>query len=200
MSEPWVPDDYTRLLTSYHRNRPKLADSLAAAILPVLDSANQLLGLSARYAVDSAQGDQLDTIGRWVGVPRVVPNVIPLPYFGFQSQPEALTWGELGSPEIGGFWRESGVSGNYGAALDDATYRTVIKAQIYRNHCTGSIEDAYHIVGMLTALPVQIRDRLNMQVEVTFPPETDLMIIELVRMLFPRPAGVALLIKEEVVG
>lgn len=200
MSDILVADDYIRLLTSYHRNREKLGRSIEATLKPLLDTTAQLLGLSAKYDLDAAEGEQLDGIGRWVGVPRVVPNVIPLPYFGFQGQPEALTWGELGNPAVGGFWRESGVSGNYGAVMDDATYRTVIRAQIYRNHCTGSIDDAYHIVSMITELPVHIQDHLNMRVEVTFPPETDLMIIELVRMLFPRPAGVELLIKEEVLG
>lgn len=191
-----IPDDYIRLLTSYHRQRPKLAASMAAAILPILDSVNQLLGLHARYDVDTAEGDQLDTIGRWVGVPRVVPNVIPLPYFGFDGQPEALPWGETDNAEIGGFWRESGVSGNYGAALNDATYRTVIKAQIYRNQCKGTIDDAYAIIALVTAVPVVITDLLNMRVEVVFPAGTDLTVMELVRMLFPRPAGVELLIKE----
>ena len=191
-----TPDDYTRLLTSYHRGRPKLVGTIQAVIQPLIDAANQLLDLPARYDIDTAEGDQLDTIGLWVGVPRVVPNVIPLPYFGFDGQPEALPWGETDNPAIGGFWRESGVSGNYGEPMDDATFRTVIKAQIYRNNCAGTIDDAYTIISMLTPVPVQIKDHLNMQVEVILPPEMGNMIIELVRMLFPRPAGVELLIKE----
>ena len=191
-----TPDDYTRLLTSYHRGRPKLVGTIQAVIQPVIDAANQLIDLPARYDVDTAEGDQLDTIGLWVGVPRVVPNVIPLPYFGFDGQPEALPWGETDNPAVGGFWRESGVSGNYGEPMDDATFRTVIKAQIYRNNCAGTIDDAYTIISMLTPVPVQIKDHLNMQVEVILPPEMGNMIIELVRMLFPRPAGVELLIKE----
>lgn len=191
-----IPDDYVALLTSAHRDKPKLKQTLIETITPLIQIANALEQLPERYDIDTAVGDQLQTIALWVGAPRTVPNVIPLPYFGFEGQPAALPFGEVGDPSIGGFWRESGVSGNYGAVLDTETLRKVVKAQIFKNSCKGLLDDAHTIISMITDKAFKIKDLLNMRVELTFLEDVDVQTLELSRLMFPRPAGVELTIKE----
>ncbi|WP_311959737.1 DUF2612 domain-containing protein, partial [Acinetobacter baumannii] len=36
-----------------------------------------------KFDLDTATGDQLHILAEWVGAPLVVPNIIPLPFFGF---------------------------------------------------------------------------------------------------------------------
>lgn len=186
--------DYTGLLTSYHKGKPKLAATLTAVLQPLLDARAVIAGMPALFDVDTATGDQLRIIALWVGAPLAIPNVIPLPFFGFLDQEESLTFGETDNPDIGGFWRESGVSSFKAVNVPADLMRQVIQAQIYRNHCEGLTADGYHIISILTDLPVKIIDTQQMEIIVEFLATPSALIVELVRLMYPKPMGVSLTI------
>lgn len=184
--------DYTRLLTSYHRGKPKLTASIEAVLTPLLQCRAVLQQMPGKFDLSTATGDQLKTIAKWVGAPASIPNVTPLPFFGFADQEAALTFGETDNPEIGGFWRESGVSSYAAADIPDELVLPVIQAQIYRNRCDCVLNDGYYIVQLLTATAVKITDTQTMAIKVQFQASVSNLILELVRLMYPRPMGVTL--------
>lgn len=186
--------DYTGLLTSYHRQKPKLTASIEAVLLPLLQCRTALQQMPGQFDVSAATGDQLKTIAQWVGAPASIPNVTPLPFFGFADQEAALTFGETNNPEIGGFWRESGVSSYAAADIPPELVLPVIHAQIYRNRCDCVLNDGYYIVQLLTTTPVKITDSQAMAVNVQFLASVSNLMLELVRLMYPCPMGVLLTI------
>lgn len=186
--------DYTSLLTSYHRDKPKLNATLAAVLQPLLDCRSIVSNMPATFDVDTAAGDQLRIIALWVGAPLAIPNVTAIPFFGFAGQENALTFGETGNPEVGGFWRESGVNSFTAIDMPVELLREVVKAQIYKNSCACLTADAYHIISILTSLPVKITDTQQMEVIVEFQSTASTLVVELVRLMYPRPMGVLLTI------
>ena len=185
-------DKYIGLLTSYHQGKPKLEASLTVAMAGIVANSNALLSMHALYDLDTAVGDQLKTIARWVGAPLAIPDAVPYELFGFDGQSNALTFGETGDPSIGGFWRESGMGSGSALPLPDSRLRQVIKAQIYRNRCDGTIGDAYTILNMVTSVTFFIFDSMQMWIGIGLSAGPDLVEVELMRVMYPRPAGVGL--------
>lgn len=183
---------YIGLLTSQHNDKPKLKDSILTVIDPVIDTTNALLDLPALYEIDTAVGDQLRTIAKWVGAPVAIPNAVPSYYFGFEGQINSLEFGETGDPDAGGFWRESGMGNGTALPLDDVALRTVIHAQIYRNSCDATMADAKHILTMVTDVEHVLFDSQDMWIGVGMGTSPDLADIELIRAMLPRPSGVGI--------
>lgn len=186
--------DYTSLLTSYHRDKPKLNASIMAVLQPLLDCRQALTNLPGMFDVDTATGDQLRIIAQWVGAPLAIPNVTALPFFGFEGQDNSLTFGETDNPAAGGFWRESGVNSFTAVDVPPDILRKVVLAQIYKNRCECLTADAYQIIGILTSIPVRITDTQQMSINVIFQATASTLIVELVRIMYPRPMGVSLTI------
>lgn len=185
-------DKYIKLLTNQHREKPKFEATIRSSIEPILNNKDSITSLPSFFDLDTATGDQLITIAKWVGAPTAIADAIPKPYFGFDGQPEALTFGETDNPEIGGFWRESGAPSNLPGAINSDLLRKVIKAQIYKNSCTCSIFDAYYILGLvLDTTPFTITDSDEMWVEINIDGES-LSNRQLAKVMFPKPAGVEL--------
>lgn len=189
-------NDYIRLVTSSHKNQPKFIETIKVSINPLVDSINFLRELNGFFNIETAIGKQLDIIGAWVGMPRIVPDVMHLPLFGFISQPQALPFGDPPNSEIGGYWRESGMSGKLGYRLDDDLYRKAIIAKIYRNKCSCLMSDAHNIVSTLTNVQFEIIDHLNMTISLNFLEEIDSVTLEIIRFLFPKPMGINLIVNE----
>lgn len=99
-----------------------LLSAFASEIQALLDAINQVLSLRQ---IDLAEGEQLDTLGRIVGQPRI-GNFIATSWF----TPDSAVAGEL--VDVAPAFYEGGYITN-GNSLPDAAYRTLIKAKIYRN-------------------------------------------------------------------
>lgn len=82
-------DFYVDRLIHQFRTLPKARDTVAICVKQALGDTlpDQLLNA---FSVDTAVGPQLDTIGKYVGVPRNIGAVTPQPYFGFWSYSIAL--------------------------------------------------------------------------------------------------------------
>ncbi|MDH0030304.1 MULTISPECIES: DUF2612 domain-containing protein [unclassified Acinetobacter] len=183
-------DKYIGLLTSQHREKPKFEATIRASIEPILNNKDSIASLPSYFDLESATGDQLITIAKWVGAPTAIPDAIPMPYFGFEGQPEALPYGETDDPEIGGFWRESGVSGNAAKTIDTTLLRRVIRAQIYKNQCNCTFFDAFQILSLVLDESFTINDSGEMWISMGFDESMSIANRQLAKMMIPKPAGV----------
>lgn len=122
--------EYTRLIPSANREKPKFIAMLSAMTQPLVDNINALNSLPQKMNLDMAEGDQLDIIGEWVNFPRRLSVPITGVYFGFG----------VGEPGFGeGIWLNPSEPEDELIALDDSTYRQMLKIKVAANYWDGSM-------------------------------------------------------------
>lgn len=97
--------------------------------------------LMQKRDIDSATGAQLDIIGDIVGQPRTLINTDLYPFFGFQGDLVANSFGTYYNNQIGGYWYSFGGKIGGDVSLNDEQYRLIIKAKIIKNNARGTNED-----------------------------------------------------------
>ncbi|OCZ58449.1 DUF2612 domain-containing protein [Acinetobacter seifertii] len=189
---------YVALLTSQHRDKPKFRKTVEVLINPVIDCLEFLNGLNGKFDLETATGDQLQILADWVGAPNSIPNAVPVAYFGFQGQASSLTWRETDDPSIkSGYWRESGMSGYTALAMSPKLFKKVIKAKILLNKSDCSEQSAKEIISLVIDKPFKFKDNLNMTITFTFLESYEVFERELVKLMFPVPSGVRLIVEGE---
>lgn len=147
---------YLAKITSEHKGKPNYTAFVSVFLQPLADIiavANSLPGL---FDLDTAVGQQLDFLGEWIGLSRYINLPITGSYFSFDIS-------GLGFDE--GSWFSSGDARYTTTALDDPTYRNLLKAKILQNQWDGSIPGAYAIWDQLfegTGLQVAIVDHCDL--------------------------------------
>lgn len=129
-----LADEYTALLIKQYWEKPK-----AKAEIELKSSAWEktrafLASLDDAFDLDLAVGAQLDVLGRIVGIPREVPDVIAKTYFGFTINPDSLGFADrFNSLRIGGPFFDK-FSNQYTALqLNDNDYRFFIRVKVALN-------------------------------------------------------------------
>lgn len=190
-------DDYVSLITSQHRHKEKYIAMIKAVSQPMTDCFNFLKNLNSKFDVETAEAPYLEVLAHWTGTPLIIPGAAQLAYFGFEDQENSLTFGELDDPGVGGYFRESGQSGTGGLIPKSEFLRRFIQAKILKNHSTGNIKETKQILSLvLNHNQFKVVD--NNDMSVTFInqssrfTETEKI---LVRMFFPLPSGVELIIE-----
>lgn len=92
-------------------------------------------------SIDTAEGEQLDVIGRIVGQERELIDAEMLEYFGFDGYPESQSYGDLENTSTGGFYYSLGTPLTGSVLLNDEQYRLFIKAKILKNTTFATPED-----------------------------------------------------------
>ena len=128
---------YTDLITSEHNKRPKFMAVVETLAEPMVDLQNVLSAMPGKFDLDNAVGDQLDTIGLWVGISRDVPVPLTGVYFSLDIDGLGFDQGSWKGP----FDPDAGLT-----RLDDDTYRLVIRAKIGANHWDGTLESSKAIL------------------------------------------------------
>lgn len=134
-----MPTDYTQYITSQHIARPRFTSVIALVGQAMSDISDVIASIPSMFDIDNAFGAQLDVIGKWVGRPRVVEQIVDVPFFGFQDDAAAQPFGELINVNIGARFYEQGEVFTSSSVLGDPEYRTILKAKIVRNQWDGSI-------------------------------------------------------------
>lgn len=132
--------DYTRLITSQHRQRPKFVSTVAALVQPMVDVMNVLASMPGKFDLDAAVDAQLDDVGRWVGISRDVAVPLTGVYFSFDTIGVGFDQGSWKGP----FDPDTGLT-----RLDNETYRLVIRAKIGANHWDGTLESSRAILNTI---------------------------------------------------
>jgi hypothetical protein len=147
--------DYQNLLTSEHQKQPNLAAVIAACVgVPVQVQALMSSMIPLFDLATPPVGNQLDIIGEWVGVSRILQVPITGIFF---------TWD--GAASVGwdsGIWQSVDDSTSL-VSLPDDVYLTLLLARIAANHWDGTTEGAYTIWSQLfPGFNILIQDNQNM--------------------------------------
>lgn len=129
-------DDYTGLITTEHRDKALFVAAVSALVQGVMGSANAALGMPDDFDLDRAEGDQLDTIGLWVGINRLVPTQLANIYFSWEDA--SFGWES-------GYWKGEFDPSAGLTSVDDRTFRTMIRAKIAANVWDGSLAGMYRV-------------------------------------------------------
>jgi hypothetical protein len=130
--------EYLALITSEHNEKPKFVATVEASVAPFAALQSTMRKFVRDFDVDSAIGVQLDIVGLWIGVTRIV--AVPLDGYYFTWDDTVQTgwdngvWIGIGDPTAGF------------TNLPDDLYRAVLKAKIRANNWKGDIPGAYEIV------------------------------------------------------
>lgn len=147
-------ESYLNLITSEFRDKPKFLATMSTNLAVQVRVQELLQSMGPLFDVDVAVGDQLDIIGRWVGISRNVAIPIENVYFSWDAD-FTLGW-EYGT------WQPSLAPTSVTTLPDDA-YRTLIKAKIAANRWDGTTDGAYAIWELVfTTTTILIQDNQDM--------------------------------------
>lgn len=150
-------EDYLNLITSAWRDKPKFTAMVSDQASVAVRVQDLIASMVSIFEVDSAVGDQLDIIGKWVGITRDVDIPIPGVYFSWDGAAD-LGW-DYGS------WQNPSEPTEVTTLPDDA-YRTLIKAKIAANKWDGTTEGAYEVwEQVFTTFTILIKDNQDMTYE-----------------------------------
>lgn len=123
--------DYLARIPPYHSTRARFMNTLAVLIQPLVDAMAMLDRLRTfDFDLDTATGVQLDMVGQWLGRDRWLKIPYTDVYFSFDLPANRVGFDQ-------GIW-----IGPYDAtdglrALDDDTYRLLLKLYAIANHWEG---------------------------------------------------------------
>jgi hypothetical protein len=182
-------DDYLGLVTSWHSDKPRFMSTLAALVQPLADAQAMLAKLTADFDLDTAIGIQLDMVGQWVGRTRYILQPVTGVFFSFDLPAQRVGFDQ-------GIWLGPYSQTDAVTALDDETYRTLLKLQAIANHWDGTVPS---MAGPLETLfpGVVVQDRGDqpaelMAMDVLIPgPHINSLLLAVLRQDYPvKPSGV----------
>ena len=133
----YKPLDYTKYITSAHKDRPKFVATVKATAGPFAGVQSVLYSLIDGHHIDNAIGAQLDTLGEWIGQTRYLKRPLDDIYF---------TWDDIDTTGWdSGIWKEKYSATEGLLELDDDSYRFLLKMRISTNAWRGNSSDAYDI-------------------------------------------------------
>ncbi len=121
---------YLNLITSEHSNQPNYTATVTASVQPFADAQLVASALDATsFDLDVAVGVQLDAVGVRIGISRYIQTEVSGGFFSWDTP--NLGWEQ-------GYWQgEFGVVSSV-TALDDTTYRAVLRTKIQANNWDGT--------------------------------------------------------------
>lgn len=178
--------DYTALLTGGYRDKPRMVAAVALLGSAFSELSDTLAAMTPAHHLDTAVGEQLDTLGIWIGGSRRLPVAISGSYFSFDVS-------GLGFDE--GYWKPSGVSVEGQVVLDDSTYREVLRLLVAKNNWEGRQLDYTNYTASFSFGDVlfRVHDLQNMTATVTVSgavvPSFLRVVIQSLELV-PKPMGV----------
>lgn len=118
---------YTDLIINYHATKPKFVEHIDLVTRPLAEISAAINGLISAFDIDYATGIQLDILGQWIGLSRVVSQPISGVYFSWDTDGLGYDQGVWQGP----YDPDSGYT-----SLSDETYRIVLKTKIAINNWT----------------------------------------------------------------
>lgn len=136
-----IPDftviDYTEeartRVTEQFKNKQVFDNYVQILTKGQIDLENTFKDLLQLRDIDTATGAQLDIIGRIVGQDRELIAADLYDFFGMQGALNAFPMGDTNSPSAGGIFYSYGINLGGNVELDDETYRSFIRAKIFKN-------------------------------------------------------------------
>lgn len=191
-------DEYTLLLIKQYWEKPKAKAEIQAKASGWQRIAELFQSFETAYDLDAAVGHQLDVLGKIVGIPRLVPAVIPRIFFGFDNNPNSKGFADRFNISV----ESAPFSGRFqpqytSQELDDNQYRQLIRVKVALNVSSAyiasderiSIQDVINQAFRGRAYVVDNQDMsLTLYVTPSVPDE-ELRLIRRLELL-PKPQGV----------
>jgi hypothetical protein len=181
-----MAEDFTQLVTPLHQQ-----DKFLAVVAAFTDGLGQITdatqALTVQYGLDTAEGAQLDVVGKWVGIGRDVRTPVDNQFF---------TWDTAGKGWDEGYWKGAFVPTEGVASLDDLSYRAALRLKVMQNTWAGPFEAFYTrwiLLEGATPNLLVVRDNMDMSVDVAFYGpiiSTFLRLFIEQQVLVPKPLGV----------
>lgn len=153
-------DDYVELVPSENTDKPHFIAMLRTLTGGFSDEINALISMQGAFDLDTAVGDQLDILGKWIGLPRTL-SVPILVFFSFDVS-------GLGFDQ--GNWKGPDDPGTGLVMMDDDTYRIMLKAKIGANVWDGTRSQYLLIMNLVlgtSGISVTLKDHQDMSFTVT---------------------------------
>ena len=133
-----VKEYYANLLILQYRNKRKARETVKLGV-DIYTGDGLLFQLENILDIDTAQGAQLDLIGKILGCPRNVPGInINTAYFSFHIDEDSIGFSTVGNPRGGVVKnRSNSVLATY--ALQDEEYRPLLKFKAFLNVWRGDM-------------------------------------------------------------
>lgn len=129
-----TPSEYEKLLILQYSDKPKASGMISAIVSRFKSIFDTISQFESSFDLDSAVGEQLDIIGKIVGISRNVEGVIPKIFFGFDGFPNSDGFG------LASFYTLD-QSKYTDTQLTDSDYRFFIRLKIAKNHAKATMLD-----------------------------------------------------------
>lgn len=155
---------YQRLLP-YQYQKPRALATIAAFVNQVV-AEGLPEAVQDAFNVATARGEQLDVIGKYVGLPRAIGEAVPLPYFGFVDY--AGGGNENGFSNYDGSTNPLGVffqyqyQGTRNTDLSDDAYAFMLRLKIVLNSSDGTLFTIQRLLAELLPGFVTVTDNKDM--------------------------------------
>jgi hypothetical protein len=152
--------------------------------------------LADAFTLSTAAGDQLDIIGKYVGVPRDIGPAEAEPFFGFADYDGSFgtTIGfrnYAGSTNLTGVWDNYLGVGQQNTNLSDAAYSLIIQLKIILNANDGTLSSIQRYLN--TFFPNQIFVTDNENMTLSYEVATNLPVsVATITPFLPKPMGVGI--------
>lgn len=188
-----VCDLYVNLLLYQYRDQYRARSNIG---IYVKQAVADMLGSSLQecFNLDTAVGAQLDTIGKYVGVPRNIGDPVDRPYYGFSDydgtlQPNGFTSYLNRALNAQAIWYRYQFSGTENTALTDAEYLLVLKLKIILNSNNGTLASIMGYLQTFLAGFVALTDNADMTLTYTLSQQAFLS-PDVLKAYLPKPMGV----------
>ncbi|WP_071058746.1 DUF2612 domain-containing protein [Pelistega sp. MC2] len=158
---------YAELLIWQYRGKPKakatatlLDGYLSASFQDAIDVMNVL-------NIETAQGVNLDMVGRHVGQSRTLKNYAPIGFFGFKDGFGAMPFSK--ERKGGGQWYRYRDPLRQSVSLNDEDYRFLIRARISRNFQTATLPNLISALTFILGGDCIVTDNYDMTVTIQIP-------------------------------
>ncbi len=184
---------YQRLLPYQYQKSKALATIAAFVNQIVLDGLPE--AVQNAFNVNQAKGEQLDIVGKYVGLPRTIGDPTPLPYFGFVDY--AGGGNENGFSNYDGTTNPLGVFFQYqyqgarNTALSDDAYSFMMNLKIVLNSSDGTLFTIQEL--LKTLLPGYVTVVDNKDMTLTYSISTNAPVSPtVIEPYLPKPMGVGI--------
>lgn len=183
---------YLDLLIYQYRGKPNAEAEITAILSPMNDIFNLYNSFETAFDIDTAVGNQLDIIGKIVGLNRTVPLLVPKKYFGFDDDINTYPYSELFEPILTYQFKELSEQDYTDLQLNDENYRFFLKAKIAKNFAKSDIISINNIIAYLFDDKADVVDGYDMSLILQVNNDVDIDRVRQVQQLnlLPKPQGV----------
>ena len=190
-----LTDYYKEKLIAQYRFQPNATNTIALYAKQILVDGIPLQ-VNPAFDLETADGVQLDVIGKYVGVSRYIGDLSSKPYFGFVRYTPVLPENPngfrlYGDPDVNitGIFYQYSFDGQDETALTDASYRSVIKLKIVLNASDNTLYSIQIYLEEFFPDLISVVDNADMSL--TYTVSSDVPLSESVLLAYlPKPMGV----------